>query len=126
MIHRDIVRVSKNKFEDGYYADSVETAFKEINKRVKKIVKARIGKELDGAGLMYQAFSEQSPIIILDDLGSQTGRDIQKGYMQIFAGSMIGIRNPKAHDNIIISKDRAIHFIFLASLLMYKLDDATC
>ncbi|MCD6490733.1 MAG: TIGR02391 family protein [Candidatus Korarchaeota archaeon] len=125
IIHKDIIRVAKNKFEDGYYADAVEAAFKEINNRVKEIVKNKTGKELDGASLMYYAFSEKDPIIVLDDLSSETGRNIQKGYMQIFAGAMTGIRNPKAHENITISRERAIHFIFLASLLMYRLNEAT-
>ena len=124
MIHESIIRVAKDKFEDGYYADAVESAFKEINKRVKEIVKDKTSDEIDGAGLMTTAFSPNKPIITLDDLSSQSGRDIQKGYMQIFAGAMTGIRNPKAHDNITISRERAIHFIFLASLLMHKLDEA--
>ena len=124
MIHKDIIKVAKDKFEDGYYADAVESAFKEINRRVKEIVKKKIGKELDGASLMQHAFSEKNPIIALDDLSSETGKDIQKGYMQIFAGAMTGIRNPKAHANIDISRERAMHFIILASLLMYKLDEA--
>jgi len=125
MIHKDIIRVAKDKFKDGYYADAVESAFKEINKHIKKIVRDKTGEELDGANLMYKALSERNPIIVLDDLSSETGRNIQKGYMQIFAGAMTGIRNPKAHENITISKDRATHFIFLASLLMYKLHEAT-
>lgn len=124
IIHKDIIKVAKKKFEDGYYADAVESAFKEINKRVKEIVKNRTGEELDGANLMYKAFSEKTPIIILDDLSTETGRNIQKGYMQIFAGAMIGIRNPNAHENIIINKEEATHFIFLASLLMFRLDKA--
>ncbi len=124
MIHGSIIRVAKDKFEDGYYADAVESAFKEINKRVKEIVKDKTGDEIDGAGLMTTAFSLNKPIITLDDLSSQSGQDIQKGYMQIFAGAMTGIRNPKAYDNITISRERAIHFIFLASLLMHKLDEA--
>jgi uncharacterized protein (TIGR02391 family) len=125
IIHKDIIRVAKNKFEDEYYADAVESAFKEINKRVREIVKNKTGEELDGASLMYKALSERNPIVVLDDLSSETGRNIQKGYMQIFAGVMTGIRNPKAHENITISRERAIHFIFLASLLMYRLDEAT-
>lgn len=44
--------------------------------------------------------------------------------MQIFAGAMTGIRNPKAHENIIITMDQAIHHIFLASLLMQQIDSA--
>lgn len=125
IIHRDIIEVSKGKFEDEYYADSVESAFKEINKRVKDIVKDKTGVELDGSGLMQKAFSINRPIIELDNLSYNTGKDIQKGYMQIFSGAMTGIRNPKAHANITISREKAIHFIFLASLLMYKLDEAT-
>ena len=97
---------------------------KEINSYVKNIVKKKRGEELDGAKLMNTAFSPDKPVITLDDLSTVTGKNIQQGYMQIFVGSMIGIRNPKAHENINIDKKRAIHFIFLASLLMSKLDEA--
>jgi len=124
IIHEDITKVARNRFEDEYYADAVESAFKEINRRVKEIVKDKTGEELDGANLMNKAFSLEKPMIVLDDLSTETGKNIQKGYMQIFAGAMTGIRNPKAHENIKISKEKAIHFIFLASLLMYKLDEA--
>ena len=44
--------------------------------------------------------------------------------MEIFAGAMTGIRNPKAHMNIEIGRERAIHFLFLASLLMDTYDMA--
>lgn len=124
IVHPAIVSIARSKFEDGYFADAVESALKEVNKRVKDYVKARTGQELDGASLMNRAFSVDRPIIILDNLGTDTGRNIQIGYMQIFAGSMTGIRNPKAHANLTIEEARAIHFIFLASLLMYKLDEA--
>jgi uncharacterized protein (TIGR02391 family) len=124
IIHPTIVVVAKSKFEDGYFADAVESALKEVNKRIKDYVKSETGRELDGASLMNHAFSLERPVIILDDLNTDTGQNIQKGYMQIFAGSMTGIRNPKAHDNINIEEARAIHFLFLASLLMYNLDEA--
>jgi len=125
VIHKSIVVVAKQKFEDGYYADSVESAFKEINTLVKEIVRDKTGEELDGAKLMFTAFSPNNPIILLADLFTQTGKDIQEGYMHIFAGAMRGIRNPKAHENITIDIKRATHFIFLASLLICKLDEAT-
>jgi uncharacterized protein (TIGR02391 family) len=123
LLHLKIVEVSKNRFETKNFADSVEAAFKEINNTVKLIVKQKTGIEYDGADLMNRAFSEQNPIIALDDLSTATGRDIQIGYMKIFSGSMTGIRNPKAHDNITIDSKRAIHFLFLASLLMFKIDE---
>jgi len=42
---------------------------------------------------------------------------------RIARGAMTGIRNPKAHENITIDSRRAIHFLFLASLLMFKIDE---
>ena len=72
---------------------------------------------------MHTAFSPNSPIIVLDDLSTSTGKDIQQGYMELYAGAMSGIRNPKAHGNILIDEKRAIHLLFVASLLFYKLDE---
>lgn len=56
-------------------------------------------------------------------LETVTGKILQQGDMQIAAGAMLGIRNPKAHDNVDIDETRAIHFLFLASLLLQKLDE---
>jgi len=43
--------------------------------------------------------------------------------MQIMAGSMTGIRNPKAHGNLNPDSTKALHLICLASLLMHRLDE---
>jgi uncharacterized protein (TIGR02391 family) len=123
LLHPIITRVSKSRFDSGQYADSVEAAFKEVNNMIKELVKADNGEELDGAPLMYKAFSPKQPIIRVGDLSAETGRNIQQGYMQIYAGAMIGIRNPKAHENIVIDSTRAIHMLTLASLLVSKLDE---
>lgn len=72
---------------------------------------------------MTTAFSINSPIIKLTDLTTETGKSIQQGYMQIFAGSMTGIRNPKAHANLQPDKPTTVHLLMLASLLMTKLDE---
>ena len=101
----------------------MEAAFKEINTRVKKIYKDRTSVEKDGAKLMQAAFSVQNPIIKLGDISTETGTNIQQGYMEMFAGAMIGIRNPQAHNNLLITKDNAIRKLHFASMLMYKLDD---
>lgn len=124
LIHPEIIRVAKKKFEDGHYADAVESSLKEIDVRVKNIVKNSTGEELTGTGLMRKAFDLQHPILIIQDIDSQSGKDIQEGYSHIFAGAMQGIRNPKAHENISISRERGIHFLFLCSLLMHILDEA--
>jgi uncharacterized protein (TIGR02391 family) len=123
LIHADIIRVSKKKFEDGHFGDSVESAFKEINTRVKNFYKYKSGIELDGAELMWKVFSQPTPIITLDNLSTQSGKNVQEGYMHIFAGSMMGIRNPSAHENLELSERKSIHLLYLASLLMYMIDD---
>ena len=43
--------------------------------------------------------------------------------MEIFAGSMAGLRNPNAHANINISPERAMHQLMLGSLLFNVLED---
>ena len=72
--------------------------------------------------LMNTVFSVNNPIIKLGDM-SETGKNIQQGFMQIYSGSMIGIRNPTAHENLDIKKEHAIHYLYLASLLMIKFDE---
>jgi len=128
LIHKDIVVHAKKRFEDEYYADAVESACKELIYRVKKWHKDASGEELDGKKLMFKAFGIDKcnpvPVIRLDDLSTENGMNIQDGYMHLFAGTVSGIRNPKAHNNIEIGPERAIHLIFLISLLMHKLDEA--
>jgi len=123
LIHPKITAIARTRFESNHPADAVEAAFKEINATVKTTVKDLTGEELDGAVLMGRAFSPQKPILKVADLTTISGQDIQKGYLQIFSGSMTAIRNPKAHDNLAIDSLRAIHLLFLASLLMHKLDE---
>lgn len=103
ILNNRITKIAKSRFETGHYADSVEASFKEINVRVKEIVKEKTAEDLDGANLMKTVFSLKNPIIKLDNLESETGKSVQLGYMELFSGSMTGIRNPKAHGTINIT-----------------------
>lgn len=123
-IHGVIQGVAKSRFDSGHYADAVEAAFKEINSRVKEVVRQRTGDTYDGAALMNYAFSVKKPVIILEDLETEDGRNIQNGYMQMFAGAMIAIRNPKAHSNVEIEREEAVPLIQLASLLFARFEAA--
>lgn len=123
LLHPEITKIARPRFDATHYADSVEAALKEVNEVVKRIVQKATGQELDGSALMQRALSLDKPIITLADLSTENGRNIQKGYIQIFSGAITGIRNPKAHKNITIDKNRAIHLLFLASLLMFKVTE---
>lgn len=72
LIHSDIISISKEKFEHGHYADSVESAFKEVNSKIKDFYINKTGQELDGVKLMRNVFGD-NPLIILGDLSTESG-----------------------------------------------------
>jgi uncharacterized protein (TIGR02391 family) len=82
-------------FYEGHYALAVEEAFKCLN----NFVKSKAGTRADGAELMRNVFTPKNPTLALNSLKTDSQRDQQLGYMDIFAGSMIGIRNPRAHEH---------------------------
>jgi uncharacterized protein (TIGR02391 family) len=125
LIHPEIVRVAESRMDSGHYADAVEGAFKELNNAVKAKTRQKLDRELDGQKLMQCVFSSEKPILLVeDDLESQTNKDTQQGYMMMFSGAMSAIRNPKAHENMEISKEDAIRKLMFASMLMYKLESS--
>lgn len=121
IMHPEIIRVAQQRFENGFYADAVEAAFKEINLQVKTKCKDR-HQNKDGKGLMTIALSANNPVLKFAPSSSFSEYDIQEGYMHMFAGAMQGIRNPKAHENDVIDKADALRKLAFASMLMYKLD----
>lgn len=125
IIHEKIKIHAKPRFDNRLYADSVEAAFKELNDIIKKQYKSDFKMEFDGDKLMREAFSaneEKLNKYLLADIKDRNGKDIQQGYMELFAGSIKGIRNPKAHQNIIIDVIDAWEKIILASHLMKMFD----
>jgi uncharacterized protein (TIGR02391 family) len=119
-IHPRIAKVSKRLFSDKYYAQAVFEAFKCVN----IMVKQKSGKtELDGKPLMLTVFSRNNPVLKLNSLLNTSEKDEQEGYMHLFAGAMIGIRNPKGHENIKLKDtSRAVELLVFASLLAKKVD----
>jgi len=126
-INQSIKNVSKNRYESGHYADAVESAFKEVIKRLKDYVNPIIGvtPKLDGDKLVQRAFGceNQQPVIKFNSLETDEEKDEQRGLMNLFKG-IVGIRNRKAHENVSLdNKYRALEYLALASLLMGLLDE---
>ena len=119
---QDLTNASRQLFVDGHYANAVENAFKCLNNAVKE----KSGLSVDGDGLMTQAFSANSPILKLNSFQSQSDQNEQRGYMQIFAGVMTGIRNPRAHEHEIVDDPEvALEMLIIANHLMRKLENST-
>jgi uncharacterized protein (TIGR02391 family) len=120
-LHPKIIRVSKKAFESSLYAEAILNAYKEVILTVRKISELN---HLDGKPLMEHAFSIDKPKIKLNKLITPSERDEQIGFMLIFSGVALGIRNPKAHENI-EQRDphKTLGYLSLASLLMRKIDE---
>lgn len=134
LIHPDIRNVSEKQFRDGHYLDAVRSAFIEVNDKVKKKYKKDTGVEEDGFNLMKLAFGDfgassstfnGTAKYSLADLSTESGRNFQKGFSLISAGAVLGLRNPRAHENAADEKDKAVHLLFLASWLMLSIFPAS-
>ncbi|WP_309615469.1 TIGR02391 family protein [Salinibacterium sp.] len=121
-IHPDLPVKVKRLYDDGYYPESTFEAFKFVEKEVKRISALR---GLTGNKLMMAAFNEQSPVIHLNGMASDSDKDEQFGYRYIFAGAQSGIRNPRGHETELTdSPDLCLDHLSLASILLRKLDEA--
>ena len=110
IIHPMIIKSSKKLYLDGHYANAACDAFIEINSRVKKIFKkVKPGEKIpDGVSVMTCLFYANEPIVEFCDRTNDTGQNTQMGYMQMLAGSMSALRNPKSHENIGLDKDEGL------------------
>jgi uncharacterized protein (TIGR02391 family) len=113
----DILAASEKLFRDGHYAQAVEEAFKCVN----NIVRKRSRHSGDGAGMMKHVFSADRPILRLNRLKTQSEKNEQLGYMEIFSGVMTGVRNPRAHAHQFgDSREDALQLLVLADHLARK------
>jgi uncharacterized protein (TIGR02391 family) len=122
-MHPSINEVSERLFLNGHYPQAIFEAYKAVVNQVKK----KSGRDdLDGQELMSTVFSYKNPILKLNKLQSKSDQDEQMGFMFLFMGATVGIRNPKAHD-IVEQRDpiRAMEYLALASLLSRRVEEST-
>jgi len=121
LLHPEIIAHGLAKYQDGHLRnavlDSVIAVFDLIRKRT--------GLSEDGDELIGKAFSLSKPYLILSEIGSESGQNDQKGFMQIFKGVFQGIRNPKAHTlSGDLTEIEAAQYLVLASLLARRVEEA--
>lgn len=122
-LHPKVLEVCLELFQNGHYAQAIFESIKALNNYVK--IKANItDKDLSKA--MAKAFDEKNPIIKLNNLGNQSDKDEQEGFKLLFMGAMTGIRNPKAHENIVQhDKNRTLEYLAFISLLFQRAEEGT-
>jgi uncharacterized protein (TIGR02391 family) len=119
--HPRIIEACRSQFKSGHYSDAIFRAYRCIEILVKE--KSGVRNE-SGQNLMHKVFNEKSPVVRLNRLEEDFEIDEQVGFRFIFAGAMVGIRNPKAHAEI-EQKDpyRTLEYLSLASLLARRLEE---
>jgi uncharacterized protein (TIGR02391 family) len=122
MLHPKILEASASHFKNGDYRNAILDGIVLLFDTIRNMSKL----DLDGPDLCNNAFSVKSPKIILSEIGTQSGRNDQLGYMEMAKGVFMGVRSPNAHTlkNKLDHKSAAQYLVFL-SLLVHRLDDAT-
>jgi len=120
-LHPEVISAASDLFADGHYSSAVYEAFKSIEVRVRQLT----GIDKSGAALMGDAFGGKEPRLSVATAPGRSGVDEQEGFLPLFRGSMLAVRNPKAHE---LAKDddprHALEYLGLASLLHRRLDSA--
>ena len=114
-----LVRCTRELFAGGHYSLAVEKAFVYVENLVKK--RSGVSGKY-GSNLMKTVFSVQNPSIKLNAGVTDSDRDEQLGYMEVFAGAMTGIRNPRAHAHDWIDEPKeALELLVFANHLVRKI-----
>lgn len=122
VVEPEIVKVSKDLFQSGFYNQAVSEAFKALNKFVQK----KTGQKLSDTQLMQLVFSEKDPVLYWSERKTVSEIDEQRGYMFLMAGGFTGIRNPCAHEiDWIDDHETALDAILIAQHLLRKARSAT-
>ena len=85
----EIVSVSRDLFESGFYNQAVEESYKALDKLIQSISE---NYNLSGAKLVNEIFSTTDPVLCWSDRRSLSELDEHKGYFFLISGAFLGIR----------------------------------
>jgi uncharacterized protein (TIGR02391 family) len=115
-MHPIVIKAAGHLYSNGHFRQAILDTYIALV----EAVRTQSGLDLDNTPLMQAAFSQKSPRIKVSNDG-----DEQLGFMWLYAGAVMGIRNPKAH-KLIEQNDpvRTVEWLSFASVLFRILDDA--
>ncbi len=122
LLHPKVIATSLHHYEDGNYRNAVLDAIVGVF----DLIRDKTGlRGIDGEDLIGKVFSVKNPMLIIADIGDESGKNEHAGFMQMLQGAYKGIRNPKshslAHDLNGVSAGQYLVFI---SLLARRIDEA--
>lgn len=118
-LHPEITRACTKLFGDGHYAEAVGNACKVLDMLVQM---RSMRTDRSGTDLMQMVFSPKAPVLKFNDQLNDSEKSEQLGMMYLYAGTMLAIRNPRAHGLIEDHPENAIEYISFISMLAKALD----
>lgn len=115
-LHPIIQQAAGSLYATGHYRQAILDAYIAVDNAVGD------KSQLPGSGtrLMEAAFSPGNPVLKIGDSPEE-----QQGFMALFRGAMLAIRNPKAHSlGGTQDAQRALEWLSFASVLLRNLDEA--
>jgi uncharacterized protein (TIGR02391 family) len=120
MLHPAIVASSLSQYKGGHLRDAVLNGVVAVF----DMIRSRTGLDLDGSNLVGQAFGMANGKLIFSDVVSDSGRNDQKGFMQIYEGIYTGVRNVKAHSLAHdLNEVKAAQYLVMLSLLARRVEE---
>jgi uncharacterized protein (TIGR02391 family) len=101
-------------FANGHFAQGVLEAVKVM----RDVLQEASGVDLDGEKLAGRAFNPKDPLIVVGDLATETGRNRQRGVMLIAQGIFAGVRNPLAHQRIVVPGSEARQIVAMIAFVV--------
>lgn len=122
-VHPDILKFCKSELLQDNYFHAVFEATKSVADKIRKLS----GLNGDGAELVKIALGINNPILIINNLKTETEINEQKGFTNLLIGFFGMFRNTTAHApkiEWVIEVSDALDIMSLASLMHRKLDNA--
>ena len=121
LLHKAIMQSSYRQYRNGEFRDAVFNSVLAVFDQIRRLT----GIDDDGEGLVNKAFSLDDPYLVFSDLTTESGKNDQKGFMQILRGTYQGIRNPKAHTlEHDLTEEKAAQYLIFTSLLARRIDES--
>lgn len=115
-LHEEVKKVASELYRDGHFRQAILDTYIALVEAVKK----KSGEDRDGTPLMQAVFSNKNPKLILSK-----DPDQQLGFMWLYSGAVMAIRNPKAHRMIPqTDPQRTLEWLSFASVLFRLLDES--
>lgn len=93
LLHPEIIKHALPQYNNGHLREAVLNSIIAVF----DLIREKTGLKDDGERLISTAYSLDDPYLVLSDIDTESGRNDQKGFIQVYKGSFQGIRNPKAH-----------------------------